>query len=194
VTPVQVRRADVAAILDGTLNRDQALWQLGRELLGHTNHMLDIRNGETAHGHELGCRSAGDDTSLWHHHTKGVWIGRVVRRAPRTPEEQRVAEALVEHGDPPEIPDTEVVWRTRWTPIVALVKPILADASDPRWAHLVAEVIDAAHERRTEVESWPPPWLSSKPRGQRWWAIERRCYAAAAAVWDAARPDQETLW
>lgn len=198
------RSADVAAILDGTLARQEALWQLGRELLGHTNDMLAIRNGEDQHGGD-GCRSTDTDAWLWYHPTKGVWIEQLSWRPPATAEEHRIADVMRDHGDDDaRVPDRQVVWRTRWGPVVALVQSILADASSPLWAHLVAEIIDAAEQRLAEVESWPPSWVGlSDPRNApaereartlRWGEIEDRCHAAAAAVWDAARPDQGTLW
>ena len=162
-----------------------------------------IRSGATGYGPEAGARSTDSDLWLWYHHSKGVRIEQMTWRAPTTPDEERIADVLTREGDTDRlIPSSEVIWRTRWAPIVALVRPHLADPDSP----LVAEIIDAARVRRSEVESWPPNWApSSDPRNapeerearsERWSEIERRCRAAAAAVWEAVRPrvEQETLW
>jgi hypothetical protein len=195
------RAADVAAIAAGALAPDEALWQLGRDLLCHTSHMIEIARGSKAYGNELGWRSTSTDGMyLGHHHTRGVWIERILWRPPTTEREEVIAKINAGPGERALIADQAIVWKSRWGPIVAPLRPVLADQREP----LVVEVIAAARDRRAEVASWPPSWSPStdprnapevrEARTQRWFEIEDRCRSAAAAVWDAARPGQGTLW
>jgi hypothetical protein len=201
--PVRVQ-PDAGAIVAGLVPRDEALWVVGQYLLGHTNDLLRVRGGATSYGHEYGCSST--DAGLWveHHHTKGVTIYRSYTREPRTDQEKREAAALANvRGDDGDVVvyDRETLWTAKWGPIVKLVAPHLTDDRAP----LVVELLAAAQARYDHVAAEQPAWLRDMTEEQatereanlqQWFAIEDRCYTAAAAIWDAARPRvvQEALW
>lgn len=187
----------VGAIVRGDITGAEAYWQLGRYHLSHTNDMLAIRAGD-----KVGPEYAGgstDTNGLWSEiDRKGIRFETSEWREPRTDAEQKLALVNTASGAP-QILDRTIAWKCAWGPLVELVKPILSDDTNP----LTIECLDAQKARRDHTATQPAPWSIDTPdersaRFNAWSRIEDRCYAAAAAVWNAVRPNPEpvqpTLW